>query len=92
MLIGIFILIVSGTHFVSLGSIMTVAFYPILLGSFDSAISHYGISVLFAFLMGAIVVWSHRANLKRLIARTESKTYFFKKKPETGAEETKETR
>ena len=91
-LIGIFVLIVSGTHFVSLGSIMTVAFYPILLGSFDSAISHYGISVLFAFLMGVIGVWSHRANLKRLIARTESKTYFFKKKTAPKAEDTEDAK
>ena len=89
MLIAIFVLIVSGTHYVSLGSIVTVAFYPILLGSFDSAVSHYGISVLFAFLMGAIVVWSHRANLKRLLDRNESKTYFFKKKPTEKTEETK---
>ncbi len=86
-LIAIFIIIVSGTHFVSLGSIVTVAFYPILLGSFDGAISGYGINTLFAFLMGAIVIWSHRANLKRLINRTENKTYFFKKKATPGKSE-----
>ena len=89
MLIAIFVIIVSGTHFVSLGSIITVAFYPILLGSFDGAISGYGINTLFAFLMGAIVVWSHRANLKRLLNRSESKTYFFKKKPAQKTEEQK---
>ena len=90
MLIAIFVIIVSGTHYVSLGSIVTVAFYPILLGSFDGAISGYGINTLFAFLMAAIVVWSHRANLKRLLARNESKTYFFKKK--SAPKETEETK
>ena len=94
MLIAIFVIIVSGTHYVSLGSIVTVAFYPILLGSFDGAVSGYGVNTLFAFLMGAIVVWSHRANLRRLLNREESKTYFFKKKKtepkEPQTEETEE--
>lgn len=89
MLIAIFVIIVSGTHYVSLGSIVTVAFYPVLLGSFDTSISHYGINTLFAFLMAAIVVWSHRANLKRLLNRSENKTYFFKKKPTKSEDEAK---
>ena len=90
MLIAIFVIIVSGTHFVSLGSIVTVAFYPLLLGSFDSAVSHYGTNTLFAFMMAAIVVFSHRANLKRLLNRSESKTYFFKKKDAAPAKKTED--
>ena len=80
-LITVFLVLVLGAHYVSLGSVVTVAFYPILLHSFDQAISHYGIGTLFAFAIAALVIWSHRTNIKRLLSHTESKTYFFKKKP-----------
>ena len=76
-----FLTIVLGSHFVSLGSVVTVCLYPIMLSSFDSASGRcLGIHVLIAMFIGALVVWSHRANLVRLWNHTESKTYFFKKK------------
>ena len=78
-LVGIFFVLVLGSHFVSLGSIVTAAFYPILLSSFDQAYTKYGISTIFAFFMAALVAWSHRTNIKRLLDHTERKTYFFKK-------------
>lgn len=81
MLVAIFLILVLGSHFVSLGSIVTAAFYPILLHSFDSThpIRPYGIGVLFAFILAAMVAWSHRTNIKRLLDHTERKTYFFRK-------------
>ena len=81
-LVSIFLILVLGAHYVSLGSIVTAAFYPILLHSFDSAYTHYGIGTIFAFAMAALVAWSHRTNIKRLLDHTERKTYFFGKKPE----------
>ncbi len=85
MLVCIMLILLAGSHFVSLGSIVTAAFYPILLHSFDSInpIRPYGINVLFAFLLAAFVTWSHRTNIKRLLNHTERKTYFFKKPDET---------
>ena len=79
MLVAIFFVLVLGSHFVSLGSIVTAAFYPILLSSFDQAYTKYGIGTIFAFFMAALVAWSHRTNIKRLFEHTERKTYFFKK-------------
>ncbi len=79
MLFCIFLILVLGSHFVSLGSIVTAAFYPILLSSFDQAFTHYGVGTIFAFCLAALVAWSHRANIKRLLDHTERKTYFFKK-------------
>ena len=35
-----------------------------------------------AFLLAVLVIWSHRANIKRLLNHTESKTYFGKKPAE----------
>ncbi|MBE6555371.1 MAG: glycerol-3-phosphate 1-O-acyltransferase PlsY [Ruminococcaceae bacterium] len=79
-LAAVFITLVLGSHFVSLGSVITSLLYPVLLHSFDSAISHYGIGVIFAFFIAMLVTWSHRENLKRIMNHTERKTYFFKKK------------
>ena len=84
MLVAIFLILILGTHFVSLGSIITAALYPVILHSFDQAYTRYGIGSLFALLIAAMVAWSHRANIKRLLDHTERKTYFFKKKTEGG--------
>ncbi len=82
LLAAIFLILVLGAHYVSLGSIVTAAFYPVLLSSFDQAYTQYGVGTLFAFAIAALVAWSHRANIKRLLDHTERKTYFFKKKTE----------
>lgn len=82
MLVAIFLFLVLGTHYVSLGSIVTAAFYPVILNSFDQAYTHYGVGTIFALLYAALVAWSHRTNIKRLLDRTERKTYFFGKKQE----------
>jgi glycerol-3-phosphate acyltransferase PlsY len=41
-----------------------------------------------SFLIAAIIIWSHRSNIKRLWQHNERKTYFFKKKPAASAEVT----
>ena len=84
----IFLVLVLGAHYVSLGSIITAAFYPVLISSFDAAITQYGINTIFAFLIAIVIIWSHRSNIKRLLAHTERKTYFFKKKPAASASPT----
>ena len=82
----IFITLVLGTHFVSLGSVVTALFYPILLASFTP----YGANTLFALLIAALITWCHRSNIKRIRERTERKTYFFGKKERAdGTEDTK---
>ena len=69
----IFFALVAGTRYVSLGSVVTVLFYPVLLSSFDTMFSHYGVSVLFSLLIAALVTWAHRGNLKRIREGTERK-------------------
>jgi glycerol-3-phosphate acyltransferase PlsY len=54
-------------------------FGGVITQSVISAVGQYGVGTLFAFLIAALVVWSHRANIKRLFNHTESKTYFGKK-------------
>ena len=38
------------------------------------------ISFVLAFLLGGLVVWQHRANIRRLLAGNENKLSFHKKK------------
>lgn len=84
-LLVIFALIVLLTKFVSLGSIIAAAFFPIVIDRIKGyVIPGAGqvpmIAPFIAFLMAALVIWLHRANLKRLFAGTESKLSFKKKK------------
>ncbi|MBR6728246.1 MAG: glycerol-3-phosphate 1-O-acyltransferase PlsY [Clostridia bacterium] len=74
-LLAIFMILVLGTKYISLGSVVTALFYPIFLSMFDQLqvppYGPYGINVLFAFLIAALVTWAHRGNLKRIREGTE---------------------
>ena len=74
----IFIIIVIGTRYVSLGSIMGLIFYPILLTAFEGG--QNPTACIMSVLMAVIVVFMHRENLKRLREGTEHKLTFKKKK------------
>ena len=73
---AVFVIIVAGTKFVSLGSIMGMILYPIIFSAFNG----HGISGLISVLMALLVVWAHRSNIKRLKEGKESKLSFGKKK------------
>ncbi len=74
-LLLIFVIIVWGTKFVSLGSIISVMVYPIILDRVNGT----SIGTVFAFLIAVIVVLNHRENIKRLLNGTENKISFEKK-------------
>lgn len=88
-MILIFAIIVIGTKYVSLGSIMAALVFPVLLyrvnliqddaGWFVANNIGWGFDIIFAFLMMAMVVFMHRENIKRLLAGKESKISFNKK-------------
>ncbi len=75
----IFIVIVVGTRYVSLGSVMGMCLYPIIFTAFSRGqnFTVCGVSVI----MAVLVVFMHRENLKRLAAGNESKITFRKTKP-----------
>ncbi len=82
-----FIIVVLGTKYISLGSIMSSLLYPILVNRFDEMFSlTVGFDSLFAILTAAFVIFMHRSNIKRLMNGTESKVSFGKKKEKTGNE------
>ena len=84
----IFVIIVVGTRFVSLGSVMGMIFYPIILNAFSRAYDppRNATACMISVVMAVLVVFMHRENLKRLAAGTESKISFKKSKPAEGAE------
>ena len=84
-----FLIIVIGTKYVSLGSVVGAMLYPILLHRLDaykidgtSGVGGNGWNVLCAILIMLLVVFMHRGNLKRLMEGKESKISFGKGKKE----------
>lgn len=73
--LGIFIVIVTLTRLVSVGSITVAALVGVVLALF------YGPNLpmdLLVELGGLIVVWAHRSNIKKLMSKSESKFSFHK--------------
>ncbi|MBQ4141337.1 MAG: glycerol-3-phosphate 1-O-acyltransferase PlsY [Clostridia bacterium] len=77
MMILVFAIVVIGTRFVSMASVMTAFFLPIFINSWyaimygDGAVS--GIRMPVAFLITLTVVVMHIPNLKRILNREEPK-------------------
>ena len=72
-----FVVIVVGTKFVSLGSIIGMMIYPLILAAFAP---QKGSAILCACALAGLVVFMHRSNIKRLRDGKESKLNLFKKK------------
>ncbi len=96
--IAIFLIIVAFTRYISLGSVMAMLLYPLILDRIDRLIPFLGkyegvegsVGVIFAIIMTVLIVFKHWSNIKRLLNGTESKFSFKKsvKKPADN-EETK---
>ena len=69
-LLAVFLLVVGGSRYVSLGSVTVAALYPFAMLWYTRAL---GPEVLCALLMAALVIWAHRSNIKRLLSGTENK-------------------
>lgn len=75
--LGIFIVLVALTKFVSVGSIATAGLVGI-----TACLLFPHASLAFKLIMGALgllVVWAHRSNIKKLMNGTESKLSFTKR-------------
>ena len=85
-IISIFLIIVLFTKYISLGSVMSMLLYPIILDRIDRAFPIWGkyeeaegsIGVVFAIIMAVLIIFKHKENIKRLLNGTESK-FSFKK-------------
>ena len=71
-----FVVIVVGTRYVSLGSVICALLYPVFLHSLSG--QQAGLCVAMAVLSSCFVVYKHKENLKRVYNRTESQISFRK--------------
>lgn len=74
-LLGIFIIIVLITRFVSLGSIVAAALFPAAAIVLGRSIE----TIIFSGIIAVLIVVKHHSNIKRLLNGTESKFSFNKK-------------
>ena len=77
------------TRTVSLGSILTAILFPILALPLQDGFIVEGNYFVFAIIMACIVVFNHRANIKRINEGTENRIS-FKKKDKTEENKTEE--
>lgn len=90
--LAIFVVVVLFSRYISLGSIMAVLMYPVLLNNMSSLRPQSPFSfvvLLCSILTTVLVVFQHRENMQRLLNHTENK-FSFKKKGEKKAKETTE--
>ena len=64
------------TRFVSLGSVSAAILFPVLTIFIHTHYIVDGSYIIFALLLGAFVVFNHRANVKRLLEGKENKLSF----------------
>ena len=85
--IAVFLIFLFAFRYVSLGSIMAAASFPLSLiiryNILSDEIHSYKTLVFFSTGIALFLIYSHRANIKRLIEGTERKVTSFKKKTES---------
>ena len=79
---GGFLILVILTRYVSLGSVWAGASFPFVTWyvARNVFVFHKVSIIVLAFVLGGLVVWQHRANIKRLLNGTENKFSLHKKK------------
>ncbi len=90
-LFAIFALLVASTKYLSLGSVIGMMLYPILLNrmyAFLNGMPEGAVPAIVSVLNTILVIWLHRENLKRLWNGTENK-FSLKKKDKFKKDEKK---
>lgn len=80
--LAVFIIIVSITKYVSLGSIVSMSLYPFVTGILQAVRGYDGvwINVVFAVLLAVLIIYKHKANIVRLKNHEENKLSFKSKR------------
>ncbi len=85
-LFALYVPMVLLSHFISLSSVVAALFYPLMLstvGEINSLHGPLGVDVVFAIMIGVLITWAHRGNLKRIYDGNERKFYLFHKPVDT---------
>ncbi len=80
---GVWLLVFMIWHYVSLASIIAGCCFPIFVSIFSGSIyKRYGDTsvsfIIFSIVVALMLIWTHRKNIERLLAGTESKVYIWK--------------
>ena len=82
-LFAIFVLLVATTRYLSLGSIIGMLLYPLMLGRMypytHGGMAEGAVPAIVSIINAGLVIWLHRENLKRLWQGKENK-FSLKKK------------
>lgn len=82
--VAVFFIVVTISRYVSLGSIAAAISVPLIMivreNIFNVNITGYHTILPFAILLALLVLYTHRANIDRLLKGNESKIKLFKKK------------
>ena len=76
--IGIFLIVLLISHYVSLSSISAAISFPIFVTWGFSQV--HNIIIIFALIIATAVIITHRKNIIRLFQKKESRVYLFSKK------------
>lgn len=75
--IGVWIVVLMATHYVSLASMTAGICYPIFT-LISPKVGQLPPFIIFSFIVAGLLVYTHRKNIKRLREGTESKIYVWK--------------
>ncbi|MDO4758751.1 MAG: glycerol-3-phosphate 1-O-acyltransferase PlsY [Rikenellaceae bacterium] len=75
--LGVWILVLMTTHYVSLSSMIAGICYPIFT-LISPKVGNLPPFIIFSFVVAGLLVYTHRKNIKRLREGTESKIYVWK--------------
>jgi glycerol-3-phosphate acyltransferase PlsY len=84
MALGVFVLVVTFSRYISLGSLLAAVSVPLILivreNIFNIDIPGYHTILPFSIALALLVIYTHRANVERLLSGTERKISLAKKK------------
>ena len=82
--IGVFLLVVIASQYVSLGSIMAALAFPVLLLLRIFGQQESPLLIVFGFVVFLLVVLTHQKNIARLLRGEESRTILFRFRKKEG--------
>ena len=74
---GVWFLVLMVTHYVSLASMIAGCSFP-LFTLISPKVGHNVPFIVFSFVIAVLLLFTHRKNIERLRAGTESKIYIWK--------------
>ena len=74
---GVLFLVLMTTHYVSLASMIAGCSFPVFT-LISPKVNHVWPFVAFSFIVAVLLIYTHRKNIERLRAGTESKIYIWR--------------